>query len=161
MSLKKFVDGASAAMTVALWKKHGFKVVATNGCYDILHAGHIQFLEAAKRRGDKLVVGLNTDESVRKLKGPSRPLNNLFDRSQVMCALETVDMVVPVPETEMCQFLEVTQPDLWVKGGDYTLETLNQEEVKSARHVGAEIELLPFTDGHSTTNLVERIKAQG
>ena len=160
MSFEKIVDGIRAAATVELWKRRGEKVVATNGCFDILHAGHVTFLEAAKRRGDKLVVGLNTDSSVKQLKGPSRPINSELDRARVMCALEAVDLVVLVPETDMCQFLEIVQPDLWVKAGDYTIHTLNQEEVRVARSNGAAIEILPFLDGHSTTKVIQHIQAE-
>lgn len=159
MSLEKVVDGMRACATVALWKQAGNKVVATNGCFDILHAGHVEFLEEARRRGDKLVVGMNTDWSVEQLKGPTRPINTELARLTVLCGLASVDLVVLVPETDMCQFLEVVRPDLWVKGGDYTIKTLDQGEVEAARNVHAGIEIIPVLHEHSTTRLINRIKA--
>lgn len=152
------MDGMRAAATVALWRKEGYRVAATNGCFDILHAGHVGSLECAKRQGDRLIVGINTDESVQKLKGPTRPINALYERVVVLCSLECVDLVVPVPETDMCQFLEITRPDTWIKFG-YTLQTLNQAEVAMANKLHIKIETVPITDDVSTTRIIDNILA--
>lgn len=158
--MNKFVDEIRAAIRVALWKRQGFKVVATNGCFDILHAGHVDFLEKARQCGHKLVVGLNTDESVKRLKGSDRPINTMADREAVLCGCEYVDLVTPIPETDVCQFLDIVRPDIWVKGGDYTLHTLNQDEVSVANAARIAIKILPFVNGHSTTRIIDKIKFQ-
>lgn len=144
---------------VKLWQTHGEVVVATNGCFDILHVGHVRFLEAAKRKGHKLVVGVNTDAAVRALKGPSRPINSQDARAETMSSLRAVDLVVLVDSTNMCEFLESLRPDVWCKGGDYTLDTLNQDEVKMARQVKAEIALLGLVEGISTSHVINQIQS--
>jgi len=131
--------------------------VATNGCFDLLHAGHVAYLEAARSLGDALLVGLNGDSSVRELKGPSRPLNAEADRARVLAALECVSAVVVFPEKRAVRFLSEARPDLYVKGGDYDMETL--EETRVVRSWGGDALAIPFVDGYSTTSLVKRIRA--
>ena len=113
-------------------------MVATNGCFDLLHVGHVRYLAAARRLGDVLVVGLNGDESVRALKGEGRPLNSEHDRAEVLAALESVNYVTIFPQVRATAFLEASQPAVYVKGGDYKLETLNPEERGALQRCGAD-----------------------
>src|SRR5213076_1759904 len=106
----------------------GKKVVATNGCFDLLHVGHVRYLQAARALGDALAVGVNGDKSVRELKGENRPLNNEHDRAEVLAALECIDFVTIFPEARATRLLELVRPAVYAKGGDYTAETLNAEE---------------------------------
>lgn len=132
--------------------------VATNGCFDLLHAGHVAYLEAARSLGDALLVGLNGDSSVRELKGPTRPLNAEADRARVLAALECVSAVVVFPEKRAVRFLSEARPDLYVKGGDYTLETIDQDERRAVESGGGRIVFIPFLPGRSTTGLVAKIQ---
>jgi D-glycero-beta-D-manno-heptose 1-phosphate adenylyltransferase len=136
----------------------GKKIVATNGCFDLLHVGHVRYLNAARARGDVLIVGINGDQSVRELKGPNRPLNNENDRAEVVAALESVDLVTIFSEPRATQFLEMTAPDVYVKGGDYKTETLNAEERSVLEKLGAKIDIVPFEAGYSTSQLLERLR---
>lgn len=141
-----------------LWHAgYGYKVVFTNGCFDLLHVGHVRYLEEAKRFGDILVVGVNDDDSVKVLKGPTRPINLLADRMEVLASLEYVDFVVPMHATTNCELLKDIGPGVWVKGGDYTLETLNSEEKKIAEELGIQIVLLNLTEGYSTTKMLNAL----
>jgi rfaE bifunctional protein nucleotidyltransferase chain/domain len=142
-------------------QSQGKRIVATNGCFDILHVGHVRYLAAAKARGDVLIVGLNGDESVRELKGPGRPVNREQDRAEVLAALESVDYVVIFPERRAAKFLAAARPAVYVKGGDYTAETLNTEEREVLEKTGAKIEIIPFEQGYSTSELLEKIKGCG
>jgi rfaE bifunctional protein nucleotidyltransferase chain/domain len=135
----------------------GKKLVATNGCFDLLHVGHVRYLQAARALGDVLAVGINGDQSARELKGPGRPLNNEHDRAEVLAALEDVDLVVIFPELRATQFIEAAAPAVYVKGGDYTLETLNTEERGALQRAGADIRIVPFEKGFSTTRLLEQL----
>jgi D-glycero-beta-D-manno-heptose 1-phosphate adenylyltransferase len=136
----------------------GRTVVATNGCFDLLHAGHVAYLEDARSRGDSLLVGVNGDASVRSLKGPDRPLNAEGDRARIIAALEAVSAVVIFPEVRAVDFLADARPDVYVKGGDYTLETINQDERRAVESAGGRIAFIPFLPGKSTTSLVEKIQ---
>jgi D-glycero-beta-D-manno-heptose 1-phosphate adenylyltransferase len=136
----------------------GRRLVVTNGCFDLLHAGHVKYLREAREQGDMLLVGLNGDESVRALKGPSRPVNNEIDRANILAALRCVDAVCVFPEPRAISFLALAKPDVYVKGGDYTLETLNQEERSVVQSAGAEIVFIPFLEGRSTTSILQRSK---
>jgi D-glycero-beta-D-manno-heptose 1-phosphate adenylyltransferase len=139
----------------------GARVVATNGCFDLLHAGHVTYLEAARNLGDALVVGLNGDASVRALKGPDRPLNPEGDRATVLAALECVDAVCVFPETRAAHFLSLALPDVYVKGGDYTLDTLDAEERRIVEDAGGNIILVPMVPGKSTTALRTKMTLAG
>jgi rfaE bifunctional protein nucleotidyltransferase chain/domain len=139
----------------------GKKLVATNGCFDLLHVGHVRYLSAARSLGDALAVGLNGDRSVRELKGSGRPINNERDRAEMLAALECVDFVTIFPEMRAIQFILAAQPAIYAKGGDYTSETLNPEERAALREVGAEIRIIPFEKGHSTSFLLEQLRKSG
>jgi rfaE bifunctional protein nucleotidyltransferase chain/domain len=133
-------------------------LVVTNGCFDILHAGHVTYLEAARALGDLLLVGLNADDSVRQLKGPGRPLNSQTDRATVLAALEAVDYVVIFNETRATEFLRAARPDIYVKGGDFKVNQLPPEEVAAVTESGGRVMTLAHVRGHSTSNLVQRIR---
>jgi len=136
----------------------GKKVVATNGCFDLLHVGHVRYLKAARALGDALIVGINGDESVRELKGPGRPVNNQSDRAEIIAALGCVDLVATFPELRATSFLELAAPDIYVKGGDYNAATLNAEEREVLRKIGAKIEIVPLERGYSTSDLLSRLR---
>ena len=133
------------------------RIVWTNGCYDILHAGHVLYLQKAKETGDVLIVGLNSDESIRAVKGPTRPIVSQGERAIVMAALECVDYVIIFPETSPYSIIETLQPDVYAKGGDYTLDTINQQERRLVEGYGGEIALLPGVAGSSTTAVINKI----
>ena len=135
----------------------GKKLVVTNGCFDILHLGHVTYLENARNFGDALLLGVNSDDAVRGLKGPSRPVNSEADRAAVLAALQSVDGVCIFTDTTATKFLAAAQPDIYVKGGDYTLEILNQDERRAVESAGGKIVLVPFVPGKSTTGLLEKI----
>ncbi|HEX6030035.1 MAG TPA: D-glycero-beta-D-manno-heptose 1-phosphate adenylyltransferase [Tepidiformaceae bacterium] len=128
----------------------------TNGCFDILHSGHVAYLRAAREQGDLLIVALNTDESVRRLKGPERPINGLEDRARVLSALSCVDYVVPFSEDTPSDLIRALRPDVLVKGGDYTEETL--PEAQLVRALGGEVAIMPFVDDRSTSGVIARIR---
>ena len=134
----------------------GRKVVLTNGCFDVLHRGHVEYLERARQLGDLLVVGVNSDASVRRLKGPTRPVNRDVDRARVLAGLECVSMVVIFEDNRSTGLMELLKPNIWVKGGDFTIETLPPEEVATARRCGIEIEIMPVVPGYSTTAILQR-----
>jgi rfaE bifunctional protein nucleotidyltransferase chain/domain len=138
----------------------GKRLVVTNGCFDLLHVGHVHYLQAARALGDALVVGLNGDRSVRELKGNGRPINNERDRAEVLAALECVDLVTIFPQMRATQFISVSNPAIYVKGGDYTSDTLNAKERAVLKKIGAEIRILPFEKGYSTSLLLERMRGR-
>ena len=139
-------------------KSHGKKIVFTNGCFDILHAGHVRYLTAAKTFGDVLIVGLNSDESVRRLKGASRPINSQLDRAEVLLGLKAVDHVIIFGEQTAEALIAEVKPNVYVKGGDYTLDTL--PEAKVVQKFGGRVEFVNLVAGRSTTNIVEKILAK-
>lgn len=136
----------------------GRRLVVTNGCFDILHLGHVTYLEKARNLGDVLLVGLNSDDAVRQLKGEERPINDEQDRAGVLAALASVDGVCIFSEKTATRFLMAAQPDIYVKGGDYTLETINQEERQSVESAGGRIVIIPVVSGKSTTAMVKKIQ---
>jgi rfaE bifunctional protein nucleotidyltransferase chain/domain len=133
------------------------KLVVTNGCFDILHVGHVTYLEAARNQGDALLVGLTGDRWVRDIKGPGRPVNEENDRAAMLAALQSVDGVCIFPDKTALNFLGTVQPDVYVKGGDYSLDTLVQEERRMLEAAGVKIVILPLVPGKSTTALLEKI----
>jgi rfaE bifunctional protein nucleotidyltransferase chain/domain len=135
----------------------GQRLVVTNGCFDLLHVGHVTYLETARRQGDALLVGVNGDAAVRQLKGPDRPVNPEHDRAAVLAALESVSGVCIFAESTATRFLAAARPDIYVKGGDYTLDTLNQEERRTVEQAGGTIVIIPFVPGKSTTALLKQI----
>ena len=136
----------------------GKKLVATNGCFDLLHVGHVRYLRAARALGDLLAVGLNGDRSVCELKGKGRPITAERDRAEILAALQCVDFVTIFPEMRATQFIAASHPAIYVKGGDYTPETLNEQERALLKELGAEIHFIPFEAGYSTSGLLEQIR---
>jgi rfaE bifunctional protein nucleotidyltransferase chain/domain len=132
-------------------------LVVTNGCFDLLHLGHVTYLENARNLGDMLLVGVNSDAAVRGLKGEGRPVNNENDRASVLAALESVDAVCIFPDVRATNFLAAAQPDIYAKGGDYTLETLDQTERRTVEQSGGKIVLIPFVPGKSTSALLKKL----
>ena len=137
-------------------KKQGKTIVATNGCFDILHVGHVRYLKKSKEFGDVLIVGLNSDASVRSIKGPNRPINNEFDRAEVLCALNSVDYVVLFDEDSPRDLLELIKPNVYTKGADYTLKTLPEADVILKNN--GWVEFIDFVEGKSTTKIIDKIK---
>ena len=138
--------------------RSGKKLVFTNGCFDILHIGHVRYLQDAKSCGDLLVVAINSDRSVKELKGPSRPLQTETDRAEILAALEAVDYTVIFDEETPINHIEAIKPDVLVKGGDWAIDQIVGSEFVLAN--GGEVKSLQFVDGRSTTNVVEKIKEQ-
>ncbi|MEY2510236.1 MAG: D-glycero-beta-D-manno-heptose 1-phosphate adenylyltransferase [Verrucomicrobiota bacterium] len=157
---KKILTAEQARTLGDEMRENGRKLVFTNGCFDLLHVGHARYLQAARALGDALLVAINGDESVRALKGEGRPLNRAEDRAELIAALESVDHVVIFPEVRATQLLEIVRPAIYAKGGDYTKDSLHAEERAALERIGAEIRILPFEAGHSTSGLLEKIKQQ-
>lgn len=139
------------------FRASGKRLVVTNGVFDVLHLGHVTYLETARNFGDALLVGVNGDAAVQELKGKGRPINNESDRAAVLAALESVSGICIFPEKTMTKFLAAAQPDIYVKGGDYTLDTLNRDERRAVETAGGKIKIIPFVAGKSTTALLEQI----
>jgi D-beta-D-heptose 7-phosphate kinase/D-beta-D-heptose 1-phosphate adenosyltransferase len=137
---------------VADARAHGETIVMTNGCFDLLHAGHVQYLQEARRLGDRLIVAINDDASVRDLKGAPRPIVPLAQRMAVLAALADVDWVVSFSEATPQRLICAIKPDVLVKGGDYRIEDI------AGRECAGTVRVLPFLDGHSTSAIIERIR---
>ena len=137
-------------------RAEGKTIVTTNGCFDILHVGHVRYLEKAKSYGDVLIVALNSDKSVKSIKGESRPINNEKDRAEVLSALRSVDYVVLFDEESPIDLLLEIKPDVHTKGADYTIETL--PEAKGIMEAGGRIEFITFVEGKSTTSIIEKMR---
>jgi len=137
--------------------EQGKKLVFTNGCFDLLHAGHVRYLQQARALGDAMVIGLNSDQSVRVLKGPERPLNSENDRAEVLAALRAVDAVVVFEDQRATSLIQGIRPHLYVKGGDYTVDSLNAEERAALADAGTEICILPLVPGKSTTSTINKM----
>ncbi len=151
---KHIKDDVSLKLLIERYKELGKKIVFTNGCFDILHSGHVKYLKQAKELGDILIVGLNSDESIKRLKGPSRPINGASDRLQVLSGLQSIDHVMLFNEDTPINILEKVQPDMFVKGGDYSTDNL--PEVPAVEDMGGEVEIIPLVPGRSTTNILKR-----
>lgn len=145
-----------AIRTVEGWKRKGQVLVFTNGCFDILHVGHIDYLEKARREGDRLIIGLNTDVSVRGLKGKGRPINDEESRGRLLAALSFVDLVIPFNESTPMELIKAVQPDILVKGSDYEVE--NIVGAKFVMENGGKVITLDLIQGISTTHIIEKIK---
>ena len=154
--MKKVFGRKALAEQVARWKKAGNKVVFTNGCFDLLHVGHIRYLHGAKELGNKLVVGLNGDDSVRKLKGEGRPLMPADERAEILSALSDVDAVVIFPEPDVRALLRELKPDIHAKGTDYTEENVPEREVVA--EYGGRVAIVGDPKDHSTTALIDQLK---
>lgn len=140
----------------AILRDSGQRMVFTNGCFDILHVGHVRYLGAARALGDCLVVGLNSDASVRRLKGAARPVNEEADRAEVLDALRAVDYVTIFDEPTAAELIEILRPDVYVKGGDYTIDTL--PEAKIVKGYGGRVELIDLVPDRSTTRVIEKLR---
>jgi D-beta-D-heptose 7-phosphate kinase/D-beta-D-heptose 1-phosphate adenosyltransferase len=137
-------------------KRQGRKIVFTNGCFDVLHFGHVHYLLQAKELGDILVIGLNSDDSVRRLKGPTRPINGEKERAFVLAALACVDYVVVFDEDTPKELIETVRPDVLVKGGDYTLDNIVGADFVTQN--GGTVTTIPFVEGFSSTRIIEKLK---
>ena len=157
MSAQKILNREELGQRVAAWRQAGESVTLANGCFDLLHVGHITLLEDCRRFGSKLVLGLNADASVCRLKGPTRPIVSERERARVMAALAAVDAVVLFEEDTPLELIRALKPNVLVKGGDYTIETVvGHEDVIAS---GGRVEIVPTVEGFSTTNIVKKLTA--
>jgi len=158
-----FTEKILTASTLGPWRDNlrraGRKLVVTNGCFDVLHLGHVTYLQQARDQGDALLVGVTSDAGVRSLKGPGRPLNSENDRAGVLAALAAVDAVRIFPELDARAFLQAVRPDIYIKGGDYTIDTINQDERRLLEKLGVKIVILPALPGKSTSALVQKMQS--
>ena len=156
MSLEKLKSVAELAAISARFAAAGKRLVFTNGCFDLLHAGHVRYLQQARALGDALLVALNGDASVRALKGPTRPINHETDRAEVLAALACVDFVTVFQTERITDLARTIRPQVYAKGGDYTVESLDPGERTALQEAGAEIRILPLVPGKSTTGIIEK-----
>jgi len=154
---KKIEESMDALLNViSIWKHEGLKIVFTNGCFDLLHRGHIHYLEEAAAQGDRLVVGLNSDASVTELKGNSRPIKNELNRAELLSRLDMVDMVILFEENTPFNLISSVLPDVLVKGGDYTVEQIVGHDV--VQNNGGVVKRLGFIKGESSSQIIEKIQ---
>ncbi len=154
---KKIQTFEQAKLTVQNWILKKETIVFTNGCFDILHLGHLDYLLKAKNLGSKLIVGINSSSSIQKLKGPSRPINSTQSRSKLLSGFECVDLIIVFNEDTPLNLIRNLKPNILVKGGDYTLETIvGAEEVKN---YGGHVKIIPFLPGYSTSKIVTKIQS--
>jgi D-beta-D-heptose 7-phosphate kinase/D-beta-D-heptose 1-phosphate adenosyltransferase len=151
------IDRYSLKEKITDFKAQSKKIVFTNGCFDIIHSGHIYYLGEAKKAGDILIIGLNSDNSVRRLKGNDRPINNESDRAMVLDALKFVDYVTIFEEDTPYELIKLLQPDILVKGGDYNADEIVGADI--VRENGGEVLIIPYVKGKSTTELIKKIKS--
>lgn len=156
MTESKILTREQAIRQADQWRADGQQIVFTNGCFDIVHLGHIDYLEKARNLGHRLILGLNTDASVSCIKGPLRPVVNEYARARLMAALEFVDAVTLFDEPTPLELIEAVQPDVLVKGDDYSVATIVGADFVLAR--GGRVETIALVPGYSTTKLIERIK---
>lgn len=154
----KLVSQQEIVSMVKELQNSGKTVVTTNGCYDILHVGHVRYLQKSKEYADYLVVMLNSDSSVKKNKGENRPVNTELDRAEILCALSCVDYVVIFEEKSPCGLLDKIKPNFHTKGADYTLDTLPKEEHDVIINNNIDVKFIEFVQGKSTTNTIEKMK---
>ena len=159
MSLEKLKTAEELALIRDRLEGMGLKLVFTNGVFDLLHVGHVRYLEQARKLGDALVVAVNGDAGVRVLKGPTRPINSEQDRAEVLAALESVSYVTIFQTMRVTNLVTAIRPQIYVKGGDYTVESLNAEEREALEAAGSEIRILALVPGKSTTAIVEKWKS--
>lgn len=155
MSLTKINSLEDAVSMVKTWQQSGFNVVFTNGVFDVLHVGHLRYLNASKALGDKLIIALNSDESVKKLKGDNRPINTLADRMELISGLEPVDLVISFEEETPFNVINALIPDVITKGGDYTPDTVVGAEIVTEN--GGEVIIINFEEGYSSTSIIEKL----
>lgn len=154
----KIKNWTGAQQQRLVWQEQSQKVVFTNGCFDLLHYGHIHYLAQARELGDVLIIGLNAADSVRRLKGPNRPINDETTRLWQMAALQFVDLVVPFDEDTPAALIELLKPDVLVKGGDYEISSIVGAD--TVLQNGGEVRVLPYIEGYSTTSLEAKIRNQ-
>lgn len=157
--LEKILSREALVAEMARRREAGHRIVFANGCFDLLHVGHVRYLQQARALGDAMVVAVNGDESVRALKGPSRPINREEDRAEVLAALGCVDYVTIFHTERVTDLVKTIRPQVYAKGGDYTVESLNPEERAALEAVRSEIRILPLVPGKSTTAILEKSKA--
>ncbi|MBB6461634.1 D-glycero-beta-D-manno-heptose 1-phosphate adenylyltransferase [Flammeovirga kamogawensis] len=158
-SKDKILTLENAVNQRALWKENGEKVVFTNGCFDIVHLGHVDYLEQARNQGSKLILGLNTDASVKRLKGNERPINNEYARARLLAAFEFIDMVILFEDDTPLDLINSLLPDILVKGADYTVE--NIVGAKEVMNNGGKVETITLVEGFSTSSIIEKIRKFG
>lgn len=154
----KILNREQAVSKIATWKSEGKRVVFTNGCFDLLHFGHLHYLAEARSLGDKLIIGLNSEDSVRRLKGPHRPINDDNTRKFQLASLEFVDAVVIFEQDTPYELIVLLQPDILVKGGDWKAEQIVGSDIVLSK--GGSVKSLPFIEGYSTTLIEQKIKNQ-
>ena len=161
MNEKEILSKIKSLKEALRWRetvlKKKLKLVMTNGCFDILHRGHIAYLMKAREQGDLLLLALNSDKSVKAVKGPRRPVNKECDRAFILACLPFVDVVVIFDTTDCVELLSQLKPDIYVKGGNYNLDTINQDERKLLSKTGCKIKLLSHVPGYSTTSIIDTI----
>lgn len=153
---KKLMDPLHLKEQLKKWRDQGCKIVFTNGCFDLLHLGHVDYLSRAADFGDKMIIGLNTDRSVSSLKGPSRPINDERSRALVLAALSCVSAVILFDEPTPLELIRLVNPDVLVKGADYSVENIVGADIVIAG--GGSVKTIPFVDGYSTTAIEQRIR---
>ncbi len=161
LSNPKLMTLPQAVETRAALRRAGKRLVLTNGVFDLLHTGHLSYLQQARALGDALFIGLNADASVKQLKGPLRPVQGELERAYALGALSCVDGIVVFSAKRLTQEILALSPDIYAKAGDYTIEKLDPDERAALQKVGADIRFLPFLPGFSTTALIAKIKAAG
>ena len=163
-SKDKIVSLDQALEIVTAWKNEGLRTVFTNGCFDILHLGHVDYLEKASEQGDVLILGLNADASIKRLKGPERPVNNEIARARIMSCLQFIDLVVIFEEDTPNKLIEALEPQLLVKGNDYDASCEDPDNKKYivgsdiVKKYGGQVATIALTDGYSTTSIINKIK---
>jgi rfaE bifunctional protein nucleotidyltransferase chain/domain len=156
LTVNKIMSNSEAVEKIEGWKSRGEKIVFTNGCFDILHAGHVDYLEKASLKGDRLVVGVNTDSSIRRIKGEKRPIIDESSRSRVLAALGFVDAVILFSEDTPIELIRQLKPDVLVKGKDYDISNIVGADIVMQN--GGKVETIELTEGFSTTNVISKIK---
>ncbi len=154
---EKYFELPQLPSQLAPLRQQNSRLVLTNGCFDLLHIGHVRYLQAAKKQGTHLIIGVNTDRSVNAIKGPSRPLNSEMDRAEVLAALACTDFITLFDQDTADELISVLRPDLYLKAGDYSLDTLPERE--TLLKLGIEVAFMPFIQGHSTTGLISRMQS--
>lgn len=152
----KIVDKEEALSMLSIWHYMGLKVVFTNGCFDLIHRGHVNYLSRAASLGDRMIVGLNSDKSVSDIKGPNRPIQDQLSRAEVMASMFFVDAVVLFDEETPFDLINFLKPDILVKGSDYTIDKIVGADVVIAN--GGRVETMDFIEGYSSTNIINKIK---
>ena len=153
---EKIITTDNLALKVSQWKKNKMKVAFTNGCFDILHLGHLEILTKSKEFGDRLIVAVNSDESVRKLKGEERPINDFQTRSNMLASFSFVDYVVEFSDDTPKKLIQIIKPDFLIKGGDYKKKNIVGNDIVSS--YGGETIIIPLIDGLSSTNTINKLK---